>query len=499
MLKHHPLRLFQRYFCTMQSRKLRLTVLLMTTSIILLLVLQLLWIRSAYNEALESFRKETNSLFRSTIIGLQDSLIMKGLQPIVTGDSMEYKRSADKPSQVMIWNTRIKRDSMLSKIPPEKVSRIEVRDSAVQIFLSVNREGDSIKQVLRPIVSGFRRKREPGNFIFRFGNDSLRIDDIQRKYSDTLKATGIMLLPTVRMLPVGMDEPKASSLFLTEPFFLPHTPAYLAQFENVRPMLLARISPQIAFSFILTGLIVTAFVLMYRSIQSQQKLMQLKNDLISNITHELKTPVATVSVALEAMQNFRALDNPALTAEYLTIAQQELKRLTLMTDKILKTSSFEATGLEIKTEDTDIENIISEVLTSLKLVFEKHQAQVSFEKEGYDFTIRANREHITNVVYNLLDNAIKYSQPGCQIHVRLVKNQQGIQLSVQDNGIGIPAEHQSKVFDKFFRVPTGDVHNARGYGLGLSYVASVVKSLKGTLELKSEAGKGSIFTITLPA
>lgn len=227
--------------------------------------------------------------------------------------------------------------------------------------------------------------------------------------------------------------------------------------------------------------------------------MQLKNDLISNITHELKTPVATVSVALEAMQNFRALDNPALTAEYLTIAQQELKRLTLMTDKILKTSSFEATGLEIKTEDTDIENIISEVLTSLKLVFEKHQAQVSFEKEGYDFTIRANREHITNVVYNLLDNAIKYSQPGCQIHVRLVKNQQGIQLSVQDNGIGIPAEHQSKVFDKFFRVPTGDVHNARGYGLGLSYVASVVKSLKGTLELKSEAGKGSIFTITLPA
>lgn len=499
MLKPHPSRLFQRYFCTMQSRKHIWTIALMVSSIILLLVLQTLWLRSAYNEALESFRKETNSLFRTTIIGLHDSLIMKGLQPVVTGDSMEYKRSADKPSQIMIWNTRIKRDSLLSKIPPEKVSQIEVRDSTVQIFLSVNREGDSVKQVLRPIVSEIRRRREPGKFIFRFGNDSLRIDDIQRKYSDTLKATGIMLSPKVRTIALGVDDPTESKLLLTEPFFLPHTPTYQAQFENVRPMLLAKISPQIAFSIVLTSLIITAFVLMYRSIRSQQRLMQLKNDLISNITHELKTPVATVSVALEAMRNFKALDNPALTAEYLNIAQQELKRLTLMTDKILKTSSFEEIGLKIKTEDTDIENIIHEVLTSLKLVFEKHQAQISFEKEGDDFIIRANSEHFTNVVYNLLDNALKYGKPGCQIKIRLVKNQHNIQLSVQDNGIGIPTEHQSKVFDKFFRVPTGDVHNARGYGLGLSYVASVVKSLKGTIELKSEAGKGSIFTITLPA
>src|SRR5690606_7844701 len=205
---------------------------------------------------------------------------------------------------------------------------------------------------------------------------------------------------------------------------------------------------------------------MYRSIVSQQKLMQLKNDLISNITHELKTPVATVSVALEALKNFKALDNPALTQEYLTIAQNELGRLALITDKILKTSVFEQAGLELKREQVDLEKIIQDVLTSLRLVFEKHQANVSFNKQGADFTLQGNVEHLTHVVYNLLDNAIKYSKPGCAISISLTRAVENIQLTVEDNGIGIPEEYQQKVFEKFFRVPTGDVHDAKGYGLG---------------------------------
>jgi signal transduction histidine kinase len=226
--------------------------------------------------------------------------------------------------------------------------------------------------------------------------------------------------------------------------------------------------------------------------------MQLKNDLISNITHELKTPVATVSVALEALQNFKALDNPALTQEYLTIAQNELGRLSLITDKILKTSVFEQTGLELKREQVDLEKIVQGVLASLKLVFEKHRANVSFVKQGDNFFLTGNIEHLTHVVYNLLDNAIKYSKPGCAISVSLIQNPETIQLLVEDNGIGIPEEYQQKVFEKFFRVPTGDVHDAKGYGLGLNYVASVVKAHSGTIDLKSEAGKGSTFTITLP-
>jgi signal transduction histidine kinase len=489
-----------RYLCIVKSQKNIGTIILMTSSIVLLLILQLLWLRSSYNEELESFKKETNTLFRTTIIGMHDSLIMKGIEPVF--DSVEIKRSADK-SQVRIWSTKIASDSVLSRIPPEKVSSIQVRDSSIQIFIATDRPGDSIKQVLRPIVSGIRRMREPRNFVFRFDRDSLRIDDIQRNYQDTLKTIGITIAPVVgkiemRKIDSGKTETENANTFITEPFFLPHTPAYQARFENIQPMLVAKISPQIAFSIMLTALIVTAFVLMYRSIVSQQKLMQLKNDLISNITHELKTPVATVSVALEALQNFKALDNPALTQEYLTIAQNELGRLSLITDKILKTSVFEQNGLELKHEQVDLEKIIQDVLTSLKLVFEKHQANISFNKQGDDFSIQGNTEHLTHVVYNLLDNAIKYSKPGCTVSVSLNRNPETIQLLVEDNGIGIPEEYQQKVFEKFFRVPTGDVHDAKGYGLGLNYVASVVKAHSGTIDLKSEAGKGSSFTITLP-
>lgn len=500
MLIPDPLPAVCRYLCKVKSQKNIGTIILMISSIVLLLVLQLLWLRSSYNEELESFRKETNSLFRTTIIAMNDSLVMKGIVPVF--DSMEVKRSADR-SQVRIWSSKIARDSILSRIPPEQVSSVQVRDSLIQIFIATERPGDSIKQVLRPIVSGVRRMRESRNFVFRFDRDSLRIDDIQRNYSDTLKAVGIALSPSVGkvdMRDAGFEKPASANVnaFSTEPFFLPHTPAYQARFDNILPMLLAKISPQIAFSGILTALIVTAFILMYRSIVSQQKLMQLKNDLISNITHELKTPVATVSVALEALQNFKALDNPALTQEYLTIAQNELGRLSLITDKILKTSVFEQHGLDLKREQVDLEKIIQDVLTSLKLVFEKHQANISFNKHGDDFSIQGNTEHLTHVVYNLLDNAIKYSKPGCTLLISLIRNSDTIQLIVEDNGIGIPEEYQQKVFEKFFRVPTGDVHDAKGYGLGLNYVARVVKAHGGAIDLKSEAGKGSTFTITLP-
>jgi len=134
----------------------------------------------------------------------------------------------------------------------------------------------------------------------------------------------------------------------------------------------------------------------------------------------------------------------------------------------------------------------------MKLVFEKERAKVTFEKEGNDFSIMGGSVHLTSVVYNLLDNALKYSLIDPQITINLKQETSCIVLSVQDNGIGIASAYRSKVFEKFFRVPTGDVHNIKGYGLGLSYVESVVKSHKGTIHVESEPGRGSNFIITLP-
>jgi signal transduction histidine kinase len=208
--------------------------------------------------------------------------------------------------------------------------------------------------------------------------------------------------------------------------------------------------------------------------------------------------VTTVSVALEALKNFRGLENPQTTKEYLDIAQGELNRLTILTDKVLKTAVFDNPEVNIGNEQVDLNKTIDQILHSMKLIFEKQNAQVSFEKSGYSFTIRGGSVHITNVIYNLLDNALKYSGGAPQISIRLEENDNQVILEVADKGIGIPPEYKKKIFEKFFRVPTGDVHNIKGYGLGLSYVESVVRSHRGLIEVVSRPGEGSVFTISLP-
>jgi signal transduction histidine kinase len=233
-------------------------------------------------------------------------------------------------------------------------------------------------------------------------------------------------------------------------------------------------------------------------LRQQQQLTRLKNDFISNITHELKTPIATVSVALEALKDFNALNNPQRTREYIDISQHEMQRLSMLVDRVLKMSMFESQTLQIQTETFNLKTVIQKILESLSLQFEKNKAVVNFNTEGEDFQIEADPIHLTNVVYNLLDNALKYSKKEPKIDISLAEHNGTLTFSVQDSGIGIAKEYQSKVFDQFFRVPHGDTHNVKGYGLGLSYVAGVIQQHKGQIILDSEPEKGTRFTVFLP-
>ena len=216
------------------------------------------------------------------------------------------------------------------------------------------------------------------------------------------------------------------------------------------------------------------------------------------MTHELKTPLATVGVALEALQSFGADRDPEQTREYLAISRQELDRLSMLVDKVLKTALFEQQSLALTPEPLDAAELIQQVLGTLKPQLEKYGAECQYVAEGADFGLRADRVHLTNVLYNLLDNALKYSQGTPVIILRLREDATHIRLEVLDEGIGIPELYQQKIFEKFFRVPSGDVHNVKGYGLGLSYVASVVRQHGGSIAVESTLGHGSRFTIRLP-
>lgn len=275
--------------------------------------------------------------------------------------------------------------------------------------------------------------------------------------------------------------------------------AYQAHFSGVQQYILGKMRMQIGGSVLLLLLVLISFIIMYRNILAQQKLANIKNDFISNITHELKTPIATVSVAIEALRNFNAIRSPEKTKEYLDISASELQRLGLLVDKVLKLSIFENKRVELKKEQFDMKALIDETLATMRLQLEKQNAQVSFTTEGSSFLIEADKLHITSVIYNLLDNALKYSAGVPVIQIALKAVQENIlELKMSDNGVGIAHQYQQKVFDKFFRVPMGNQHNIKGYGLGLSYVAEIVKQHMGYIYVESILGKGSAFIVKLP-
>ena len=229
----------------------------------------------------------------------------------------------------------------------------------------------------------------------------------------------------------------------------------------------------------------------------QKRLSDIKNEFISNITHELKTPIATVSVAIEALRSFNASMDPQRNKEYLDISANELQRLSLLVDKVLKLSMFENKEIDLKYEALNMQALIQEVASSMRLQFEKKNAVVSITAEG-DTGFEGDRLHMVSVIFNLLDNALKYSYDNPTINIASVGTANKISLIITDDGIGIPEEYREKVFEKFFRVPTGNLHNAKGYGLGLSYVAQVVKKHKGTIKVEPVDGGGSKFVIALP-
>jgi len=463
----------------------------MASSIVLLLLFQTLWLVNSYDQAYNDFRRRASDLFKGTLLEMRDSLFMKNIKQVPL-DSVDGKRA-------MMFAFTVDSTAKLN---------VEKRHSKGKAQIIISGKKDTISN----------------KFFLRITTDSVSNEVIRSQYQRALSKADIDLPFTIRKVmsftPFVEEDVIIGSTQIRKRFKPQHDafdeiPAdkasmttewmryapdlrYAAVFDNIRPYIYLQISPQIAFSIALTLLTSAAFLMMYRSMRSQQKLMELKNDFISNITHELKTPVTTVSVALEALRNFKGLENPQTTREYLDIAQGELNRLTILTDKVLKTAVFDKGTVNFENEQVDLSKTVDQILHSMKLIFEKQKAKVTFERQGDSFTIRGGSVHLTNVIYNLLDNALKYSLSEPQILIRLEEDANQVILKVADKGIGIPAEYKKKIFEKFFRVPTGDVHNIKGYGLGLSYVESVVRSHRGLIEVISKPGEGSMFTISLP-
>ena len=244
--------------------------------------------------------------------------------------------------------------------------------------------------------------------------------------------------------------------------------------------------------------LIFSFYYTISTIFKQKKLSEIKNDFISNMTHEFKTPISTISLAVEVLNDKSVEKSQERVSNYVKMIGDENKRLSLLVENILQTAILDKGEFKLKVQSIDIHNLIEQTFTNIKLQVENKEGQITSQLNATKPVINADRVHITNILFNLIDNALKYSKDNPDIIVSTKNDDEGIFISVQDNGIGISKDNQKRIFDTMYRVPTGNIHNVKGFGLGLSYVKAVVEKHGGSIKVESELGKGSMFTLYLP-
>jgi two-component system phosphate regulon sensor histidine kinase PhoR len=240
------------------------------------------------------------------------------------------------------------------------------------------------------------------------------------------------------------------------------------------------------------------FYVAVSTIVKQKQLADVKNDFINNMTHEFKTPISTISLATQMLQDKDVAANTTMFSRYLNIIKDENKRLGSQVEKVLQTAQMERGDLQLKIGEVNVHEVIEQVLENISPQIEQKEGLIDLDLQALDPVVLADEVHLTNIIFNLLDNANKYSpeRPWITISTKNVDN--GLSFTISDKGIGMSKDSLKNIFDKFYRVPTGNVHDVKGFGLGLSYVKTIVEKHHAKINVQSTLGEGSSFEVILP-
>jgi two-component system phosphate regulon sensor histidine kinase PhoR len=261
-------------------------------------------------------------------------------------------------------------------------------------------------------------------------------------------------------------------------------------FYSLWPLLISAV----VFSIVM----VIGFIYVMRTVLTQKKLAEIKSDFINNMTHEFKTPIATISIANESLKNPKVYSSPEKLDYYTSVIRDENKRMLRQVEGMLQMAQLEKGELKLKHELLKMEEVVEEAINSSLLSVENKNGKIALDVTEEIAPITGDRNHLINVISNLIDNSIKYSNEAPQIVVSIKNNLDNIAIAVKDNGIGMTKEVQKRIFDTFYRATTGNLHDVKGFGLGLSYVRAIIEQHQGTISVESEINKGSTFTIQLP-
>ncbi|GAB4261983.1 MAG: HAMP domain-containing sensor histidine kinase [Saprospiraceae bacterium] len=462
---------------------------LMGFSMLLLAAFLFLFLRKSWQDEVDNLRKETGNLFIRSVHDIE-------------GDVLERIVS----SRILLT------EDVSTKIPPLEPMNIQKDTARVFAYVSstkVDAKGDTsirieVDQIGSPHEQKWLGTSGSLSLVIALTEDSTDskqprqlLPVLEERFRKEVEKSG---LPVAFKIKESSSQDtlhfvkNASASYLD----MPTGTSYYAEVSNYNWYIFRRIWPEIVFSLLLLVSVGGAFYSINRSLASQRRLAAMKSDFIANMTHELQTPIATMSVVLEALRNFDAIKDPVKTGEYLGIAEGELKRLSLLVDKVLHFSTMEGKSLQLNKEPLDLGPLVAQVANAMKMHFENKGGQLHLNIGPDPHILLADKLHLTGVIYNLLDNALKYSGEQPVVELELESEAENLVLKVTDNGPGIPEDYREKVFERFFRVPTGEVHNIKGHGLGLSYVYHVVRLHGGSVSVDCPKEGGCTFRIALP-
>ena len=433
----------------------------------------------------ESYKLSNNDEFKD--FDSSNNKLSKPLFYIISQDSLIYRLKKDEVQTDSVKSKNIIskeefRANLVNKIENKTIFVENIVNKLIRKEININDRID--KKTLESLIQ----------YIFKVNNI-----DLKYEYA-VVKKDGKTHLKSNNFILTGKSKTYKKLLFPNDVLSndLLSDKYFLIIYFNKNKSIFGPLPAIILTSLILILLILSVFIITIYIILKQKKLSEIKNDFINNMTHELKTPISTISLATQMLKDDGISSEKKNYNQISKIIEVESKRLGFHVEKVLQMAIIDKGGIELKKKQLKVHQILNNILINVNLKLKEANGEINCSFDAIEDDILADQLHISNVFTNLLDNAIKYSKenPRIELRTKNIKNQ--IVISVKDSGIGIKKENQKRIFEKFYRVPTGNLHDVKGFGLGLSYVKKILEQHKGDIKLKSETDKGSTFDVYIP-
>jgi len=501
----------------MNLKKQHWTLYFITATIVLTIAVQLYW---NYNNYLDNKQRVQNEIQSSLDIAIDEyytDLSKSNFFTIIDYDSINIKSSFLKDvwnedinsskSKVSISSIKISSDykGNVSSIP-KILDSIFITDT---IEFEFNDEKITPKKLTKyqPEIQKFKINSDSLKFLkgiksvaIALNNDEINFTRLDSIFTNQLSKKGIktphyLVLLEKDIKVGGSNKAKDIELSLfsnSKSTFLRPDQNLRAYYEDPTIQALKKSSTGILLSLLLSLSVIFCLIYLLKIISTQKELAEIKNDLINNITHEFKTPIATISTAVEAIESFNVIDNKEKTKKYAAISAFQIKKLHVMVEKLLETATLDSESLMLQKEPTNIVDLIAKIAKKFELLAKK---DIKFTTNIDSKILKIDLFHFENAISNLVDNAIKYGGDSIEINLNSVLNI--TEISVADNGKGIEKSHQERIFDKFYRVPKGNTHDVKGFGIGLYYTQKIIEKHDGSINILSNFDN-TIFKLQIP-